>query len=99
MSRPRDTTRPMGAVVATHAPPGKIPTEVTRKVRHLAGELDAPETVAVCAGIVSHVLVNNELEDPLVGEQVETRLSELADTMDATRTRRKERRAEPVAGG
>jgi hypothetical protein len=45
------------------------------------------------------VLVNNELEDPLVGEQVETRLTELADTMDATRTRVKERRAEPVAGG
>jgi predicted transcriptional regulator len=89
----------MGAVVATHAPPGKVSTEVTRKVRHLAGELDAPETVAVCAGVVSHVLVNNELEDPLVGEQVETRLTELADTMDATRTRVKERRAEHVAGG
>jgi hypothetical protein len=55
--------------------------------------------VAVCAGVVSHVLVSNELEDPLVGEQVETRLTELADTMDATRTRVKERRAEPVAGG
>jgi hypothetical protein len=99
MSRPRDTTRPMGAVVATHARPDNVSPEVTRKVRHLAGELDAPETVAVCAGIVSHVLVNNELEDPLVGEMVETRLTELADTMDATRTRRKERRAEPVAGG
>ena len=89
----------MGAVVATHARPGKVPTEVTRKVRHLAGELDAPETVAVCAGVVSHVLVSDELEDPLVGELVETRLTELADTMDATRTRVKERRAEPVAGG
>jgi len=99
MSRPRDTTRPMGAVVATHARPDKVSPEVTRKVRHLAGELDAPETVAACAGVVSHVLVSDELEDPLVGEQVETRLTELADTMDATRTRVKERRAEPVAGG
>ena len=99
MSRPRDTTWPMGAVVATHAPPDKVSPEVTRKVRHLAGKLDAPETVAVCAGIVSHVLVSNELEDPLVGELVETRLTELADTMDALRTRLKERRAEPVAGG
>ena len=89
----------MGAVVATHAPPGKVPTEVTRKVRHLAGQLDAPETVAVCAGVVSHVLVSDELEDPLVGEMVETRLAELADTMDATRTRVKDRRAEPVARG
>ena len=68
MSRPRDTTRPMGAVVATHARPDKVSPEVTRKVRHLAGELDAPETVAVCAGVVSHVLVSDELEDPLVGE-------------------------------
>ena len=99
MSRPRDTTRPMGAAVATHARPGKVSPEITRKVRHLAGELDAPETVAVCAGVVSHVLVSDELADPLVGEQVETRLIELADTMDAMRTRVKERRAEPVAGG
>ena len=99
MSRPRDTTRPMGAVVATHARPGKLSIEVTRKVRHLAGELDAPETVAACAGVVSHVLVSDDLEDPLVGEMVETRLTELADTMDAMRTRVKERRAEPVAGG
>ena len=45
------------------------------------------------------MLVSDELADPLVGEQVETRLIELADTMDAIRTRVKERRAEPVAGG